>query len=525
MIINLRRHRFLNSTGIFISVATITTLAGISSGCGKRDAQTHDKAVQSDFFMDASELRDSKKPAYVRVSRELATPEFIRETGFEQDHARGETHAFGWITSAALSQLDGTQLDEVQILDETAMQGNAVDPDTMIAIQQAAPQSASHKINASKTYALKNYEGYHDYHQLTAELEALAAGKPHLAQLENAGKSVSGRNLWYMKTGARLDAVNGGPRTLLIANMHGDETAGRELMVYLTRELLGGYGHDERITRIMDGSQVFIMPSMNPDGFEDRQRWNTNYKDLNRSFPDFTDDPNDSVTGRPSEVAAVMKLHDRYAFANSLNFHGGTVCYNLPWDTTPNRPVNEKFGDDAYVNTLARAYTSTNKTMRDNHGGTFDHGVTYGYEWYEVYGGMQDWSIAYREATHATVELSYAKTVSESSLETVWNENREAILDFLDRSTLGIHLNVVDDATGAILGKTEVVTSNSPRSVGFRSGVVHRLTPAGTWQVTIRAAGYTPVNLDVTASRFSGNLQTVRLIRAASRDVTNGDAT
>jgi len=516
MIVNIRRHRFLISTGITASVASIATL---TTGCG--EIQTKGKSAQSHFFMDASDFRESERPAYIRISREIATPEFVRETGFEQDHARGETHAFGWIKSSAFSksilESDSSRIrDGIQVLDETAMQGSAFDPDTMVEIQQEAAHSPGNK----------TFEGYHDYQELTAELEALAAANPQLAQLENAGKSVSGRNLWYMKAGSRLDAANGGPRTLLIANMHGDETAGRELMVYLTRELLGGYGRDERITRIMNGSQVFIMPSMNPDGFEDRQRWNTNYKDLNRSFPDFTDDPNDSVNGRPSEVAAVMKMHDRYAFANSLNFHGGTVCYNLPWDTKPNRPANEKFGDDAYVNSLARAYTSTNKTMRDNHGGTFDHGVTYGYEWYEVDGGMQDWSIAYREATHATVELSYAKTVSEGSLETVWNENREAILDFLDRSTLGIHLNAVDDATGAPLGKTEVVTSNSPRSVGFRSGVVHRLTPAGTWKVTVRAAGYTPVNLDVTASRFSGNLQTVRLTRGvATGNLANGDAT
>jgi carboxypeptidase D len=332
--------------------------------------------------------------------------------------------------------------------------------------------------------------------------------------LENAGKSVNGRNLWYMKAGARIDSTDGGPRTLLIANMHGDESAGRELMIYLLRDLLAGYGKDERITRILNGSQVFIMPSMNPDGFEDRQRWNANYKDLNRSFPDFTDDPDDRTTGRPPEVAAVMGLHDRYAFSNSLNFHGGEVCFNMPWDTQSNRDDRDKFGDDSYMNSLARAYTSTNRTMLNNDSGTFDRGVTYGYEWYEVNGGMQDWSIVYRESTHATIELSYAKFVSENNLATVWNENRESLLDFLDRSTLGVHLNVVDAATGNTLSTSvEVRTSNAPRSVKFRDGLVHRLTPAGSHKVTIKAAGYTPATLDIDAARFSGSLRTVRLDR------------
>ncbi len=497
------------------SSSAIVALTLSAAGCGQIDTRR--------FFLEPSEVKhatgesrgitSSRAPQYVRVSRDMITPDFVARTRFEQDHVTGATHTFGWIDPTSLDFVQNEVLSPaadpesragLQFLDENALRGIAVDPDTMATREPVLTKSSG------------AYEGYHDYEELTAELEALAAGSPNLARLENAGPSVSSRNLWYMKTGARLDASNGGPRTLLIANMHGDETAGRELMIYLLRDLLGGYGRDARITRIMNGSQVFVMPSMNPDGFEDRQRWNTNYKDLNRSFPDFTDDPDDTVNGRPPEVAAVMKLHDRYAFANSLNFHGGTVCFNMPWDTKPNRPAAEKFGDDAYMNSLARAYTSSNRTMRDNHGGTFDHGVTYGYEWYEVDGGMQDWSIHYRDTTHATIELSYAKTVSEGNLETVWRENREAILDFLDRSTLGIHLNVVDDASGATLAsRVEVTTSNAPRAVGFRSGLVHRMTPAGTWQVTVRAAGYVPVTMDVTASNFNGALQTVRLARAS----------
>lgn len=497
---------------IFLAAMAVT-------GCGQHDPSGQTPSIThiaSRYFTSldqgSASTLDVVAPRYVRVHRDLVTPGFVESTGFEQDHITGNTHTFGWIRSRELANIFSTQASPewrggVQLLDEDALRGVAIDPDTMRTREAGSARDES-RANLR--------EGYHDYEELTAELEALAAAHPGLARLENAGQSESRRNLWYMKAGARMDAHNGGPRTLLIANMHGDETAGRELMIYLLRDLLGGFGTDERITRIMNGSQVFVMPSMNPDGFEDRQRWNGNYKDLNRSFPDFTDDPDDSVNGRPSEVAAVMKMHDRYAFANSLNFHGGTVCFNMPWDTKPNRPASEKFRDDAYMHSLARAYTSFNRTMRNNDGGTFDQGITYGYEWYEVDGGMQDWSIHFRDTTHATIELSYAKTVSEGSLATVWQENREAILDFLDRSTFGIHLNVVDAATGStIASRVEVTTSNSQRVVGFRSGVVHRMTPAGTWQVTVRSAGYAPVTIDITASHFNGTLQTVRLARAS----------
>lgn len=53
-----------------------------------------------------------------------------------------------------------------------------------------------------------------------------------------------------------------------VANMHGDETLGRQLLIYTAQYLLQNYGRDPRITRLVDTTEIFLMPSMNPDGFE-----------------------------------------------------------------------------------------------------------------------------------------------------------------------------------------------------------------------------------------------------------------
>src|SRR5690606_15719168 len=121
----------------------------------------------------------------------------------------------------------------------------------------------------------------------------------------------------------------------------------------------------------------------------------------------------------------------------ALNFHGGEVCFNMPWDTQPNRRSDQRFGDNALMSLVARRYAESNATMRANT--YFDRGVTYGYEWYEVDGGMQDWSIHYRESFHATVELSRAKRPSSSSLPGIWAENQEAMLAYLENSLRGYH--------------------------------------------------------------------------------------
>src|SRR5690606_30275660 len=105
---------------------------------------------------------------------------------------------------------------------------------------------------------------------------------------------------------------------------------------------------------LVDNAQIYIMPSMNPDGFERRSRYNGNSNDLNRNFPDFTSDPRDIPGNRQPETKAVMDLHTRHHFTHALNFHGGDVCFNMPWDTKSNRSNVDKFGDDNLMRVLAR---------------------------------------------------------------------------------------------------------------------------------------------------------------------------
>ena len=55
--------------------------------------------------------------------------------------------------------------------------------------------------------------------------------------------------------------------------MHGDEIVGRELMVLLIEELLTRYkSQDPKVTNLINNTEIFIVPSMNPDGALNRRR-------------------------------------------------------------------------------------------------------------------------------------------------------------------------------------------------------------------------------------------------------------
>jgi carboxypeptidase D len=40
-----------------------------------------------------------------------------------------------------------------------------------------------------------------------------------------------------------------------------------QLLIYLAEYLVRGYGNDQRVTRLLDRTEIFLLPSLNPDGF------------------------------------------------------------------------------------------------------------------------------------------------------------------------------------------------------------------------------------------------------------------
>lgn len=109
---------------------------------------------------------------------------------------------------------------------------------------------------------------YHTDNELSDLFAKLAKDYPNLARVHSIGTSLDGRDMLVIEINKNVRQ-----RGLLIpmfkyvANMHGDETIGRELMIYLAQYLLSNYGKVPEITDLVDTTDIFLMPSMNPDGF------------------------------------------------------------------------------------------------------------------------------------------------------------------------------------------------------------------------------------------------------------------
>ncbi len=259
-------------------------------------------------------------------------------------------------------------------------------------------------------------------------LKDLALKYPNILKLYSIGKSVKSRPLYVVKLSKNVMIDDNRPEFKYIANMHGDEITGRELMMKLIAHLAINYGRDDRITRLLDRFQIHIMPSMNPDGAELRRRANANGSDLNRDFPDFTTSDNqNTLEGRQPETIAVMNWQKKHNFILSANFHGGAEVVNYPWDTS-----SSKFPQDELIKELSLSYALSVPYMASST--VFTNGITNGFDWYEVNGGMQDWSIYYHRDMQVTVELSNAKWPDYSEIDHFYNQNLEALLLFMENT-------------------------------------------------------------------------------------------
>ncbi len=321
------------------------------------------------------------------------------------------------------------------------------------------------------TVGLDFEDDFHDYDETIQFLNQTAADHPGIVRLYNLGFSVENREIRAAKVTGNPDIEETEPEFRVIGLHHGDELMSTEVSLLLLEHLTDNYGVDSTITHLVDNTEIWVIPMMNPDGRMASPyptRYNANGVDLNRDYGYMWNGLTPGNFSQP-ETKAIRNHGIANTFMLSLSYHTSGDIVNYVWNYS-----SVPTPDDEIVSLLSEEYGSYN-----------GYWVVHGYYWYQTYGDCNDWSYGSRSSIDWTIELA------NSNIQGVWDLNRDAIIALMDHTDEGIEGVVTDADTGDPLEAMITVEEiGYPWYTDPSRGDYHRLLLPGEYTVTFSAPGY-----------------------------------
>lgn len=262
--------------------------------------------------------------------------------------------------------------------------------------------------NFENTKGLNQYRKFAD---VEADLKKMVETYPKLVTLETYGVSKQGRNLYALKLSTGGDNK---PKLMVTAATHGDELITTEVLFALTNELLVGYEKNERLSKILNGRDIYIIPVVSPDSFENRDRY-VQGKDPNRSYPWPEKLDNQTV----DVIQAIMDYTNKMKFTGSLDLHAYGRLVMYPWAYTRKAPdARDEVGFKDVVQAMAK----------DNQYEAGQISTTI----YVAPGSSADYYYWKSGTKGIAAELGREKIPAYSKIPSIVNESREMVWTFLE---------------------------------------------------------------------------------------------
>jgi len=203
---------------------------------------------------------------------------------------------------------------------------------------------------------------YHTYAEMETAMLNLESSYPALAKVSVIGTSIEGRSIYSLKISDNVALDEDEPEVLIMGNHHAREIMTVEIPLKLAEYLLGNYAGDPSVKNLVDNREIFIVPSVNPDGhvyveLNHTGAWwtwwrknrrdngdNTFGVDLNRNYgylwgyDDFGSSPSTSsevyrgtsAFSEP-ETQAVSSFAQGRSFVMALSYHSYGEMLLYPW--------------------------------------------------------------------------------------------------------------------------------------------------------------------------------------------------
>lgn len=366
------------------------------------------------------------------------------------------------------------------------------------------------QINVATTIEqMQSWDRYPSYQVYVDLMQNLAQDFPNICKLDTIGYSVENRLILSLKI--HDNATENAPKFFYSSTIHGDELTGAVALLRLADYLLKNYQTNNQIQELISNMQIYICPIANPDGVyaggnnnvSNATRYNANYVDLNRNFPNPKYGQHPDGEQHQKETLAFMNYSLQEDFDLSINLHTGAEVCNYPWDTW--KENERRHPDTEWFISLCQEFVSQ---VRNAGGQNYFSDVTYsgitnGGDWYKIYGSRQDWQNWYTKARELTLEISTTKTPSSNLLPLYWNKLKEGLISFMNNSLTGVEgvikdINSQETIENATI-EVENIDYDSLFTYSNNQGYYFRPLLPGNYQIKISAQGYndTIVNINI----------------------------
>lgn len=259
--------------------------------------------------------------------------------------------------------------------------------------------------------------GYYSFSQMENAMNDLVAAYPALASMTSIGKTSGNRDIWVIKISDNVASDENEPEVLFIGLQHAREAIGGASMIFMMQYLCEQYSQDARIKDVVDNREIFIIPCMNPDGWEYNRsqqpngggQWRKNRSgsgvDLNRNWGvdwgncgwPIVGDPTSCGSGSPGDgtyygTHAFSELETQHIRQFTLNRHLVAMIDQHAYGPYYSLPFGRPSLGSNVMNALdAKFYTWVPAAMGKYNGmraGNSPESVGY-----EVAGGVKDWML------------------------------------------------------------------------------------------------------------------------------------
>ncbi len=123
--------------------------------------------------------------------------------------------------------------------------------------------------NIPENFALGSMGGFCTYTEMLAHLDTMHALFPNLISQRQAlpGQTIQGRDVYWLRISDNPNISEDEPGVFYNALIHAREPGSMQQMLYYMYYLLENYNSDSEIKTLVDNTQLYFVPCVNPDGY------------------------------------------------------------------------------------------------------------------------------------------------------------------------------------------------------------------------------------------------------------------